>query len=523
MRELLSKMSDKVAGMFINKSLQDQSAKDSFGQRTRSLLHRFMVQENGVVAIIFVIVSVPMLYAIGLAVNYTQGNKVQTTLQDAADAAALASVSPGVYKRALSASEQQNASKAAATNTFMGMVPPGVYIIETSLTTKVNPDGMKGEFFYRASLPSALLSSVLGNMSLYGTATAYAGSQTVELVDLWLLVDISQSMATGADLATQNKMNADPQMDNCDFACHFAGAGDTIAVAQRKGYKLRIDVVKDALTSLLTQLKSTAFDSKDILRVGLYTFASGYNEVVELTTDYDKVLSSVQNLSIPQYNNGTYFQGALSSLKSKIQEYNTPLRKKVVMLVTDGVSDSAQAVSDGKGSIYWKVDKTTNYSATTCWAANPSPDNYDKNNVPQGPFTVPTTNPTTTLPCVPDPYVPATKKKGQHAGQPAFSLMGIDPSWCNGIKNLGVTMTTLYVQFGNLKTYSNTNQSDWARNEWRYIFLNDYVIPKLPSYMSQCASTAGDAYTANDATSVQAAFDGIYAKYLKSPNIRLTH
>ena len=98
--------------MFINKSLQDQSAKDSFGQRTRSLLHRFMVQENGVVAVIFVIVAVPMLYAIGLAVNYTQGNKVLTTLQDAADAAALASVSPGVYSRALSASAQQNASKA---------------------------------------------------------------------------------------------------------------------------------------------------------------------------------------------------------------------------------------------------------------------------------------------------------------------------------------------------------------------------------------------------------------------------
>ncbi len=33
MRELLSKMSDKVAGMFINKSLQDQSAKDILGQR----------------------------------------------------------------------------------------------------------------------------------------------------------------------------------------------------------------------------------------------------------------------------------------------------------------------------------------------------------------------------------------------------------------------------------------------------------------------------------------------------------
>jgi len=523
MRGFLSKIKDRVAGQIVKKGLPNLSINKNLSEQTRSLLQRFMVQENGVVAIIFVIIAFPMLYVIGLAVNYTQGNKVLTTLQDAADSAALASVAPGIYVNTLTAGAQQNASATAGINAFLAMVPPGVTITGTSLTTNVNPNGMKGVFSYTASLPAGLLSSILGNITLSGTATAYAGNQTAEKVDLFVLVDVSQSMATGADLATQQRMIADPQMSNCDFACHFAGAGDTVAVAARKGYKLRIDVVKEALTTFVTQMKDAAADPKNTLRIGLYTFASGYNEVTPLTTNYDQVLNNIQNLSIPQYYNGTYFQGALDSLRNKIQQYNTPGREKFVMLVTDGVSDSAQAVSNGKGSIVWKVDPATNYSATTCWAADPSPDNYDKNGVPQGPFAVPTTAPRNARPCVPDPYVPGTKKIGPHAGQPEFSLMGIDPSWCNGIKNIGVTMATLYVQFGELPKYSNSNQKDWFRNEWRYIFLNNYVIPNLPTYMSQCASTPADAFTANDASSVQAAFNAIFYKYMSAPNVRLTH
>jgi hypothetical protein len=382
-------------------------------------------------------------------------------------------------------------------------------------------------------MPSGLLQSVLGDLTLSGTATAYAGRQTFEYIDLFILVDVSQSMATGADLATQNSMNADSEMSNCDFACHFSGAGDTVATAARKGYKLRIDVVKEALTSLISQVKDATGDPRNTLRIGLYTFASNYNEVVPLSSDFDALQKEVNNLSIAKYYSGTYFQGALTSLKSKIQEYNTPGRKKFVMLVTDGVSDSAQAIDNGKGSIYWQVDKNTNYSATKCWSENPSPDNRDSNGVPQGPFAVPTTSPKSARPCVPDPEVslsgidPISNIVSSpiviHAGQPVMSLMGIDPSWCQGIKDIGVTMTTLYVQFGNLKGYSTTNTRDWFRNEWRYIFLNNYVIPNLPDYMSQCASSSAEACTANDAASVQSAFNTIFGKYLSAANVRLTH
>ena len=188
----------------------------------------------------------------------------------------------------------------------------------------------------------------------------------------------------------------------------------------------------------------------------------------------------------------------------------------------------------GHYNIIWQVDKTTNYSETTCWSDTPSPDNPDANKVPQGPFAVPKTLPRSARPCVPDPQTKQldsyNSSTGQitsgevlHKGQPAMSLMGIDPSWCQGIKDLGVTMTTLYVQFGNLKDYSTTDTRDWFRNEWRYIFLNNYVIPNLPSYMSQCASSPAEAFTANDAASVQNAFNTIFGKYLSAANVRLTH
>jgi hypothetical protein len=104
-----------------------------------------------------------------------------------------------------------------------------------------------------------------------------------------------------------------------------------------------------------------------------------------------------------------------------------------------------------------------------------------------------------------------------------FQPMGIDPSWCQGIKDLGVTMTTLYVQFGSLPDYSRTNKADPNRREWRYILLNQYIIPQLPQWMAACASTTNDAYVANDTASVTKAINDIFEKNVFIPIVRLTH
>ena len=56
----------------------------------RNLLARFAVSNQGNVAIIFAIASIPMIAAMGLAVDYTRAAQTNSAMQDALDAASLA-------------------------------------------------------------------------------------------------------------------------------------------------------------------------------------------------------------------------------------------------------------------------------------------------------------------------------------------------------------------------------------------------------------------------------------------------
>ena len=138
MREFFSKCTDGIRGRIVKASSTKSSEVKPSSFAASSPLQRFAKNEKGVVAIFFVIMAMPLLYATGLAVNYTDGSQIKVSLQDAADAAALASVSPGVYNKALSPTAQQTASAAAATQTFSAMVPSGVTVTGSSVTTKVN-------------------------------------------------------------------------------------------------------------------------------------------------------------------------------------------------------------------------------------------------------------------------------------------------------------------------------------------------------------------------------------------------
>ncbi len=486
-------------------------------------MRSFSKNQHGVVAIVFVVLAVPLLLVISLAVNYTMGSKLQTSLQDAADAAALAAVSPGVYSRKNTPEVQQKLSSEAAIKAFNAMVPPDSQVTSTTLVTKMEPDSLTAVFTFTGKTNMVLQAAGDGKMSLGGTATAYAGQQTSEYIDLFVLIDVSQSMATGADPATQARMNADPQMKYCDFACHVnadprkgdLNIVDTMAVAISKGYQLRIDIVKRALSDILQKAKDLTADPNVVLRIGLYTFNSDFNEIRPLTSDFNALKSDINNLSISTFRSGTNIKYALDQLNNKISANISKNRKTYAMLVTDAVSDSAMFLPNaGPLGLFpgFVVSPNGTFSANRCYSETPSPDQ----NPPRG-YNVPSTSNVSSGPCIPDP--PASG----HQGFDTMSLMGIDPAWCQGIKSLGVTMTTLYVEFGKLLDYSRTNKMDFNRNEWRHIYANDYIIPKLPSLMSACASSAADAFVANDSASVNDAVNKIFEKYMFHPIVRLTH
>src|SRR5690349_9858843 len=80
-----------------------------------SLLNRFRNDRSGNIAVIFVLASLPIMTAVGCAVDYSRANQLRTKLQAAIDAASVGSVaksSPGFI--------------AAGSMTSDGPIPAGV-------------------------------------------------------------------------------------------------------------------------------------------------------------------------------------------------------------------------------------------------------------------------------------------------------------------------------------------------------------------------------------------------------------
>jgi Flp pilus assembly protein TadG len=91
-----------------------------------SILRRFRRDRSGNVAIVFALLAVPMLVAVGCAIDYSRANQIRSKLQSAADAASVGSIakaSPGfIAAGAMTSDGPVPAGVADATNIFTGYV-----------------------------------------------------------------------------------------------------------------------------------------------------------------------------------------------------------------------------------------------------------------------------------------------------------------------------------------------------------------------------------------------------------------
>src|SRR4051812_19916466 len=111
-----------------------------------SLLNRFRGDTSGNIAVIFAIASLPIMSAVGCAVDYSRANQLRTKLQTAVDAASVGSVaksSPGFI--------------AAGSMTSDGPIPVGV----TDATNIFNAN--------MSSVPGYTLNSMTAAMNKKGS------------------------------------------------------------------------------------------------------------------------------------------------------------------------------------------------------------------------------------------------------------------------------------------------------------------------------------------------------------------
>ena len=277
--------------------------------------------------------------AAGAAIDYGRAAQIHTKLNAAADAAALAALTPNMLQQSASVAE------AAATSLFNGLVAgisgltPGATQVTVTITN--GPTGLvrNVSVSYTSSV-NTLFAQVLGKSALPEGGSSTASAQIPPNIDFYVLLDNSPSMALPATQAGITQMeNLTTKQDSgnsCAFACHQASTNnadsagnpcadgtaptlntslktasplssavycdttkhgaqiDNFALARKNNITLRLDELNAGVSTLLQTASSTAqsaqFSTPPKYRFSIYSMDSlwsiGLTQLMPLTSNY---------------------------------------------------------------------------------------------------------------------------------------------------------------------------------------------------------------------------------------------
>ncbi|MCK1711794.1 MULTISPECIES: pilus assembly protein TadG-related protein [unclassified Bradyrhizobium] len=351
----------------------------------RRAVLRFARDRKANVAIIFALMLVPIIFLLGMALDYTLALRQREQLNAAADAAAIAAVRPAMLTQTDSAVIKATAEAVfAAKANLPGLAAtptPTVTVTDSGLSRTITVSYVAQSV---NNFPAVLRKPT---WQIDGSATAKASS--APNMNFYLLMDDSPSMGIGAtadDIKnlityTAPAYQSAGASQNCGFACHQTniahdgGTRDNLAIARSRNITLRIDLVTSAVNQLLNTwsncpqsgvsggvMQCMAALNNTAYKAALYTFDLGLNTLASLTTPTSAGLQvsnialmpvAYQNCVVVTTNcktdNGTNIVGALTSLNSIMPTPglgsnvagDTP--QEVVFLVTDGVEDKISA------------------------------------------------------------------------------------------------------------------------------------------------------------------------------------
>jgi Flp pilus assembly protein TadG len=199
----------------------------------RALVSRFRRNSSGNIAVIFAIALLPIVAAVGCAVDYSFATRMKAKLQSAADAASVASISqksPGYVAAAqMSGDGTVAAGVTDANNVFNGNMSAVTGFSNLVLTSAVTKTGIKlaSNVQFSANVPVVFM-QVLGYQTLTVTGYSKASASLPPYLDFYLTLDVSGSMglpSTSSEAVRMQSINPDNFVQyptGCTLACHFA-------------------------------------------------------------------------------------------------------------------------------------------------------------------------------------------------------------------------------------------------------------------------------------------------------------
>jgi Flp pilus assembly protein TadG len=206
-----------------------------FSSRIAALFSRFQRDNKANVVIIFAFSLVPILTAMGCAVDYSFAVRMKSKMQSAADGASVSSISTNSVGYLAAIQMTSNGSVPAgvddANNIFTGNVSgvPGYTNLNVTSTVTKNRSMLTSNVAFTAQVPTFFL-NIIGYPSLTINGNSSSSASLPLYLDFYLMLDVSGSMglpSTNAEqtrLAAINPDNFGNYPTGCTLACHFAPA-----------------------------------------------------------------------------------------------------------------------------------------------------------------------------------------------------------------------------------------------------------------------------------------------------------
>ena len=450
---------------------------------TRALFKKFADDRRGNVATIFAFSALPLIFSVGMAIDYGTAARLQSKMNAAADAAVLAGITPSMLN------QTDAVAKAAATNMFNAQVtglPRLVYDPAANLQVNVShpansPTTRVIQVSYSGQSQNAF-AGILNWQTLPFSGGSTGSATSPPNIDFYLLLDSSPSMAiAGTPADIQTMVNNTSSQGGCAFACHEAhpsadnlgnpNGEDNYALARNLGVTLRTDLLDSAITDLTNQAyaKQTTATGGGLpsYRMSINTFDTAFHQIVPLTSNYVSAWST-----------------QLASMKSNNTQFQEVYQNNQACAnsgCTSGTSNS---------------DANTNYDAAMSGitALMPTPGNGTNigGDTPQEILFIVTDG-------VEDENVGGSRQESTMTGS---------QDWCTPLKTKGIKIAILYTEYFPLPT-----------NAW----YNAHIAPFQPNIGNtlQSCATSGLFYEVGMGQDISSALSNLFLAATLSAH--LTH
>ncbi len=323
-----------------------------------NLIGRFRRDQRGNIAVIFALALLPVLSAIGCAVDYSRATQLRSKLQAAVDAASVGSVaktSPAfIAAGTMNSDGPIPAGAKDAKKLFNGNMSgtAGYKLNNFSATVTKSGGTVTSTTSFSADIPTTFM-NVIGKPTMTVTGTSTSVSNMPLYIDFYLLLDNTPSMgvgATPADVATM--VNHTP--DSCAFACHdLNDPNNYYKLAKSLGVTTRIDVLRTATQQLMDTAAATETYSNQF-RMAIYDFGGsastqGLRALFALSSSLTSAKAAAGNIDLMTVNGqgqlndqDTGYSAILPAINSVIGAPGTGTSsapQKYLFFVSDGVAD----------------------------------------------------------------------------------------------------------------------------------------------------------------------------------------